>query len=48
MATLLSCDMLLCHTSLYLNKGSSFEALIIYGKLSFTAEGQKLRKLNKR
>ena len=30
----------LCHSSLYLNKGSSFEAFVILVKLSFTFEGQ--------
>ena len=35
-------------SSLYLNKGSSFETFDIYVKLSFTAEEQKQRKLNNR
>lgn len=48
LATLLSCDMLLCHNSLYLNKGSSFEASNIYVKLSFTAEGQTPGKVDNR
>ena len=30
----------LCHSTLYLNKRSLFEAFVIYVKLSFTAEGQ--------
>ena len=30
----------ICHSSLYLNKESSFVAFVIYVKLSFTAEGQ--------
>ena len=37
---MISFEFKLCHSLLFLNKGSSFEAFVIYVKLSFTAEGQ--------
>lgn len=41
----LLCFRAMCFTQL--NEGSSFDALYNYGKLSFTAEGQTLNKLQK-